>query len=405
MKREAFQERLAAQTSGVHVPPALAQRAVLAAQGKEKLYMKKKISLAVAFALLIVTLCAAAIAAANRWGMLDFVDRYAAEHYIPEDAQDYVETNVAVMENEWVSVSIRELYYDGRVSRMTVDMTPKEERTLIVSEETFMEDPFVNLTNNYIEGGDNDMRPVYQVIEDEGIEHVYSAGVFMKGAVDDMIAGAGDCMLGEDGTLTLYTQEEYMTDMPEREVTISVIITPFDEPLDMDSYANDEKAVVLDQPYTLVASINPTNAPVKEGEIANVYVSEAGADYPQAGVRVDRVVLEVKPQEIHATIEYSVTDRAKFDAVEGGLWFEFIDPAKEGKSWEQRLTEGLTGGGSARAVDSHPDTATRYCQQQTLGKNELHASYALRAFNVWEKNRYETREIRMRPAAAADLKR
>ena len=405
MRREAFQERLAAQTSGVRVPPALAQRAVLAAQGKESPYMKKKISLAVVFALLAVTLCAAAIAAANRWGMLDFVDRYAAEHYIPEDAQDYVRTDVAVMENEWVKVSVRELYYDGRVSRMTVDVTPKEENTLIVGEDTFMEDPFVNLLNNYVEGGNNDMRPVYQVIEDEGIEHVYSASVFMKGATADMIGGAGDYMLGEDGTLTIYSQEEYMTDMPSRDVTISAIIMPFEQPLGMDSYADYERAAVLDVPYTLVASVNQTDAPVKEGEIANVYVSEAGADYPQAGVRVDRVVLEVKPQEIHAAIEYSVTDREKFDAAEGGLWFEFIDPTKQGEPWEQRLTEGLAGGGWARAVDEDHDTATHYFQQETLGKNELHETYTLCAYNAWEKHRYETQEIRMRPATAADMEK
>lgn len=405
MKREAFKARLDEQTSGVRVPPALAQRAVLAAQGKESPYMKKKISLAVVFALLAVMLCAAAIAAANRWGMLDFVDRYSTKHYIPEDAQDYVETNVATMENEWVRVGIRELYYDGRVSRMTVDVTPKEENTLIVGEDTFMEDPFVNLTNNYVEGGDNDMRPVYRVVEDEGIERVYSASVFMKGAVGDMISGTGDFMLGEDGTLTLYVQEEYMTDMPSRDVTISAIIMPFDEPLGMDSHADYERAAVLNLPYTLVASVNPTDAPVKAGEIANVYVSEAGADYPQAGVRVDRVVLEVKPQEIHAAIEYSVTDREKFDAAEGGLWFEFIDPTKAGEPWEQRLMEGLAGGGSARAVDADPDTATRYCQQETLGKNELHETYTLRAFNAWEKERYETREIRMRPATTADIEK
>jgi len=401
MTREEMKKALHEQTACVHVPQALVKQTLLAAQGKEKTHMKKKISLAIAFALLAVMLCAAAIAAANRWGMLDFVDRYSVEHYIPEDAQDYVLGDVAAMENEWVTVNIRELYYDGRISRMTVDVTPKQKNTLIVGEDTYMEDPFVNLLNNYVEGGNNDMRPVHQVIQDEGIERVYSASVFMKGAAADMGMGAGDYMLGEDGTLTLYSEEEYLTDMPEREVSISVIIIPFDQPLSMDSRGDYEKAAVLETPVTLVASVNQTNAP--EGKIANVYVNEAPAEYPGAGVRVDRVTLEVKPQEIYATIEYSVTDQTRFDALEGGLWSEFIDPDKPGEGWEQRLASGLTGGGSSGAVDREAEKPTVFRQRETLGKNELHDVYTLRAFECWEKERFETREIRMRPATEKDM--
>lgn len=150
MTREEMKKALHEQTACVHVPQALVKQTLLAAQGKEKTHMKKKISLAIAFALLAVMLCAAAIAAANRWGMLDFVDRYSVEHYIPEDAQDYVLGDVAAMENEWVTVNIRELYYDGRISRMTVDVTPKGENVLLLGEDVCLEDPFINLTHEYV---------------------------------------------------------------------------------------------------------------------------------------------------------------------------------------------------------------------------------------------------------------
>ena len=319
MTREELKNKLHEQTACVHASPALKSRALLAAQGKDRTYMRKKISMAIALALIAVTLCAAALAAAGRWGMLDFADRYSTEHYIPDDAQDYIQTDVAAMENEWVTVSVRELYYDGRFSRVTVDVTPKEANTLIVSEDTFMEDPFVNLTNNYVQDGENDMRPVYQVIQDEGYEQVYAASVFMKGATEDMGMGSGDHMLAEDGTLTLYSQEEYLTDMPEREISISVIVMPFDEPLTVDSYADYDRAAVLETPVTLVAAVNPADA--QTGEIANVYVSEQSADYPSAGVRVDRVLIEVKPQEIYATVEYTVTDREKYAALDSWLCF------------------------------------------------------------------------------------
>ena len=220
---------------------------------------------------------------------------------------------------------------------------------------------------------------------------------------DDMAMGTMDYMLGEDGTLTIYSQEEYLTDMPEREAVISVIVMPFTQPLDMESRGEYEKAAVLETPVTLVASVNPTDAPVKAGEIANIYVSEAGADYPSAGVRVDRVTIEVKPQEIYATVDYTVTDWEKYDALEGGLWFEFIDPDKPGVAWEQQLTEGLTGGGSAGPVDREAERPAAHRQRGTLGKNELREVYTLRAYECWEKARFEAREFVMRPATQADM--
>ncbi|MBQ8906234.1 MAG: hypothetical protein IJY85_07695, partial [Ruminococcus sp.] len=113
--------------AGVQPNPYLAQRVLNAAHEKGEVRVKKKLSVGfiVTIVLLAVTLCSVAIAAANRWGMLDFVDRYATEHYIPQDAQEYVNTDVALMENEWVTVTVRELYYDGRISRVTLDVTPK----------------------------------------------------------------------------------------------------------------------------------------------------------------------------------------------------------------------------------------------------------------------------------------
>lgn len=401
MKREEMKNKLHAQTSCVHASPALKQRTLLAAQGKEQSYMKKKLSLAIVFALIAVMLGAAALAAAGRWGILDFADHYSAKHYIPADAQDYVDTDVSVMENEWVTVNIRELYYDGRFSRLTLDVTPKQTNTLLISDDTFMEDPFVNLTNTYVESGDNDMRSVYQVIADEGYEQVYAISVFMKGAMEDMILGTGDHMLGEDGTLTIYWQEEYQTNMPERVVSICVTVMPFDDPLTMDSWANYDRAVVLEAPVTLTAAVNPAN--VQEDVIANVYVSEQGADYPSAGVRVDRVLIEVKPQDIYTVIDYSITEREKYDALDSWLWFEFIDPVKPGEGWEQRLAEGLSGGGSSGAIDREDDNPSMFRQRGTLGKNELHDVYFLRAYSLSEKGRFETREFTMRPATEDDM--
>jgi len=163
MKRNEFRMQLHREMDSVHVSPALRQRVMNAAQGKGETIVRRKMTFALAAALMAMLLCAAALAAAGRWGILDFVGRYP-DSYIPEDAQDYVQTDVLTMENEWVTVAIRELYYDGRVSRMTADVTPKAENVLLMGEDACMEDLFINLSHEYIVDGDNDMRSICQVI-------------------------------------------------------------------------------------------------------------------------------------------------------------------------------------------------------------------------------------------------
>ena len=411
MTRKELAERLRRETDGVHASAALMQRTLRAAQGKEENQpvMMKKMTLAVAFALIAVTLCAAAIAAANRWGMLDFVDRYAVDHYIPEDAQNYVQTDVAQLENEWVTVSIRELYYDGRTSRMTVDVTPKAEHVLLVGEDTCLSDPFINLTHEYVMDGDNDMRTVYQVIGEEGYEAVYAATSCTFDAEHGITGGSMDYILGEDGTLTIFQQEEYAENRPQREVTFQAILMPYDTPLDPAGYADYDRREILEAPLILTASMNPTDAPIPEGVIANVYVSREPVEYPRVGVRVDRLTIEVKPQDIYAIIDYTVTDAEAYAKTDRGLWFEFIDPEladqlpADGQYAQQRLTSGLSGGGMVMPLDDEQSEPTMYRQTETLGKNELHDAYTLRAFNCWEKDRYETHTFAMRAATAEDL--
>lgn len=410
MTRKELAERLRTETDGVHAAPMLVQRTLRAAYEKEeKPVMKKKIAWAGAIALLAVTLCAAAIAAANRWGMLDFIDRYAVDHYIPEDAQDYVQTDVATLENEQFTVSIRELYYDGRTSRMTVDVTPREEHVLLVGEDVCLSDPFINLTQAYVMDGESDLRTVYQAAQEEGYESVYAANFCIMDSEYGITGGSMDYILGEDGTLTIFQQEEYAENRPQREVTLQAMLIPYETPLDPEGYADYDRRDTLETTLTLTASASATDAPVWDGEIPNVFVSREPVEYPGVGVRVDRLTIEVKPQDIYAIIDYTVTDMDAFARTDHGLWFEFIDPAKameqpaEGNYAQQRLTSGLSGGGMVSPTDGEMEEPTMYRQTETLGKNELHETYTLRAFDCWEKERYETHTFEMRTATAEDM--
>lgn len=83
-------------------------------------------------------------------------------------------------------------------------------------------------------------------------------------------------------------------------------------------------------------------------------VSTEPVDYAEVGVRIDKVTMMIKPLEIYYTIDYTVTNREKFAALDGGLDFEIIDPnSGAAEYWEQRLKDGP----SAQAQADRPTAA------------------------------------------------
>lgn len=114
-------------------------------------------------------------------------------------------------------------------------------------------------------------------------------------------------------------------------------------------------------------------------------------------MRIDKVTMMIKPLEIYYTIDYTVTNREKFAALDGGLDFEIIDPnSGAAEYWEQRLKDGPSGAGSSGPTDGGDwDTAVTWQQEGTLALSEWAQSYTLRAYSAWEKTRYDTHTIRM----------
>ena len=396
MKKEELAFTLRRQA--VQVSPALRQRTLRAARGKEATYMRRKITAAAAFALVAVTLAVVALATANHWGILDFVSRYQGA-YIPEDAASYVQTDVLQMQDERFRVNVREQYYDGRTARLAIDVTPLDSSILLTGVDTALTDNWQNLWQPESGWSEGDKRSVLDVLTERGYTQAYCVNVWTQDAQNGGMCGAMDYRLSEDGTLTIFMQEEYDDDRPTREMVIMADFSPYAFPVSADSAPDYEHRIRLEQPLVLTAAVDATIAPAAEGAVAGAYVSAEPVDYPQCGVRVERVLIEVKPQEIYATVDFTVTDQQAFDAMEDGLWFEFIDPqSTEAEPYAQRLKSGLSGGGGVYSQDD-----VHYRQTETLGKNELHSSYTLRAFSCWDKTRFETQTFAMRPATAQDL--
>ena len=394
MKREELSQALHRQMEGVQVSPQLRRRALAAARGKEeKPIMKKKLSAALAAALIIAALSAVALAAAGRAGILDFLSRYQGA-YIPDNAGDFIESDVATLEEDALTIRVRELYYDGRTARMTVDVTPKDAKTLLLGTDCSMLDSWQSLAQP-MDGSwdDADTRTVLDVYRAGGYTSAYRISLWTSEAATGRADSAMDYTLGEDGTLTVYLEQSYDSDLPGRDIALVVDAIPFADPegdiLDFDARRTASRELTM-----TAARAEPTAQAQAE-----VYVNAAPIVYESVGVRVDSVRIEVKPLELYATVEYTVIDRERYAQTDDGLWFEFIDPDSTAElPYEQRLADGLAAGGSSYPADGDLDTATRFVQQGTLGKNELRDSYTLRAFECWGKQRFETHTFEMIPA-------
>ena len=386
MKKEAFINSYRDEMADIHVSPQLKRRTLDALEGKENVVVKKRLSAVLLTIIAIFVMGAAAVAAVSRAGIVDFA-RFV-DSYVPEDAREYVQTDVMTVENDAVTVTLRELYYDGYIARMTVDVEPRDNKMLLLGMDMAPEDNCQNMTRLNGEWNEADSRTALDVFDEGGYETVYSANCHLWPDKGEVVSVSGDYNLSEDGILTLFAQTEFDQPMPERQTTLRVYLTPYGAPYTEAVYQWPEDQIVLELPVTL-----------KQAEYENAtYISTESVDYSTVGVRVDEIRLEVRAQEIHAMIDYTITDREAFSTLENGLWFEFMDPeSKAEQPYDQRLKSGMSGLGSNGPIDGEDlDSGVHFRQSETLGRNELHDTYTLRAYDAWEKERYETHTFAMK---------
>ena len=397
MKKETVSRQLREGMRGVRVSPQLRVQVLTAAQGR-KPGMNRTLSAVLAAVLLLAALSAVALAA-GRAGMLDFIGRFQ-DVEIPPDAADYIVSDTASLRVGGATAHVRELYYDGRTVRLTIDVTPDTADMLLLGPDCRMDDAWSFLTQSG-QGGEAEARTVLDVYQERGYASAWRVNVSTQEEAQGTAGGWLDYALGEDGTLTLCKQQLFEDDRAQREVTLRLSLTP----LEFISGSEDQDHAAFGElTLPLTAAVDPSAAPAAEGDRSGVHVSEEPVLFSDCGVRVDRLLIEEKPQELYVTIEYTVVDPALFAQQEGGLWFEFIDPASTANTpSEQRLTAGMTATGEVVPLDGDAGTATRYVQRETLGKSELRGSYTLRAFNCWSKERFETHELSLRPATREDL--
>lgn len=344
--------------------------------------MKRKFSAALVFALVAVLAVAVALAVANRAELLDYMNA-SSDAQIPYDAASYIKQGTESGEGNTFSLNVREKFYDGRTLRLTVDVTAKAPKTLLYGLDFFPEDSWQDLITLTYDGVDpSDERSILDVYHENGYEQMMRVQMnVLSQAEDDFANTTQEVVLNEDGTLTFFYVKEFETDEPTREIELSASAKEMTEK-DGKTESGDEETV--EAAFTVE----------KENSDEETAVSAEPVEYESIGVRVDKVTMTTGPLEINYTIEYTIIDAEKFKKTDDGLWFEFIDPdSTASEPYAQRLKDGFSRTGEVAPVDD-----THYRQTGMLSLDEKADTYTLRAYECWEKQRFDTHEIQMKKA-------
>ena len=380
MKEKEISDALRGSMNAVHLSPELRAKTLYAMRGSEERSpkMKRKFSVALVFALAAVLAVAVALAVANRKGVLDFLSY--SEATLPENAGDYVQTDIASDERDGLHAAVREVVYDGHRLWATVDSNMDGEKPLLTGLDYGLdEEKWAWLRHDESETDDRTILDVYKA---ENYTDAYYIVASVYDESDDQNTSC-EAHLQDDGTLTFYESISFEQAKAEREITVSVRAFKYEEK-DGRMNLNQKPMAELKLRFTAKASA------VDEETI----VSVEPVEYESIGVRVDRVTMAAKPLELDYAIEYTVVDAEKFAQTDDGLWFEFIDPnSREEQPYDQRLKEGFSGARSVEPVDD-----THFRQIGTLSLSEKADRYTLRAYECWEKRRFDTHEIRMEKA-------
>ena len=377
MKESQISDALRESMNAVRLSPALRARALCAMRGSEERRpkMKRKFSAALAFALVGVLVVAVALAVANRKGVLDFLSY--SEATLPENAGDYVQTDVAAGEQDGLHAVVREVVYDGHRLWATVDINMDGEKPLLTGLDYGLDDEWAWLRHDESETDDRSILDVYR-------EEGYTDACYIAAAIydeDDEKNTSCEVHLQDDGTLTFYESLLFEQEKAEREITVSVRAFKYEE---KDGKVNLNQKPIVELKFHFTAKASAVDE--------ETLVSVEPVEYERIGVRVDRVTVTTKPLEMDYAIEYTVVDAEKFAQTDDGLWFEFIDPnSTETEPYAQRLKDGFSRRGEVTQMDD-----THYRQTGTLSLDEKADCYTLRAYECWEKRRFDTHEIRMK---------
>ena len=174
--------------------------------------MKKRIPALALAVVLSVVFCTTALAIAARAGMLEYQNLFYNK-YVPENTKAAIERDVYATGNDLIDISVRELYYDGRTSRVTVDVKAKDESIFLAGFDTWGGGSWEWLNHLNPEFDESDTRTVAEVFTQGDYTASYNVNISLFS--EDSLAGSGDYFYTAPGVLTFFLTDNFENDLPD----------------------------------------------------------------------------------------------------------------------------------------------------------------------------------------------
>lgn len=353
-------------------------------RAEEEPAMKKKLSVTLAVAIVACLLLAAtALAAVSRAGILERLTGFFDVEVLPEASQLITQPTQAGGELDVAEFTLREAIYDGEYVYLLVDVQPAQ-GILLLGPDTLPKDLFACLRPGQSVSDmtiadyarENDLRMFQTSIgsTDQSDIDLESLGYYLN---DD-----GSLSYDITATVTQKGTQALEIDLRCTVLPIAAAQNPEEESMAMGRL--DEGAAITPlSDFMLVTdelqTVNLTATLEKSGQ-EHTRSCETPAVYDGCGVRVDKVTLTGTPMALYYQIDFTVVDQDAYAATEDGVWFEFIGEDGDASASGATLSGMVMPLGDGRLRQSGSLSAM----------SELPASIELRAYDCWEKTRFET---------------
>ena len=372
----------------------------LTAPVKEK-RMKLSIGWVTALVLVCVLATGAVAATLNIFGLRDVFFRYAEETgaTLSENIEASIREDGTTVTTENAVYTVDETYYDEFYVRLTVTIRP-EEKVLPISSLSMGES-----------AADDDLWNYYSQFESEEtlgdfVRNNYGGRVarmeaFLNPAADEEPEWEGEPDMGSefrlngDGSVTVqYNWEtgEYLEQKAERKALLNLHYIPARPIEDDEDYFcfDDEKQETVQIPLTLYFSGNEKLA------------CEDELDFPEAGVKVKKIVMTVTALDINCQLDYVITDPERFAAAqpeETLLAFRFVSPDENAADSGKVYPEGFNSSFVTHSSENDPDY---HHSVFSVSRDALGDHYTIQAFNRMLDQTFGTAEFRVQPLETAE---
>ena len=299
LNRKEFHEAINTTLSGLQADPWLYQR-VAAGLDEGEVRVKRKVTTAMIFAaILIIVTMGIAFALTNGFGILDFVRVKRPNVEVPENAEQYIEHDLDVVETEHFTVSYREASYDGKTCHIVYDVIPKSKEQLLFDKP--LDEYWYGQTHldpdpeKMLEDG----RTILDRWDEGGYTNGWEVEIDVGSDTEDIRTyGCRGVLDEETGIYTGWLEVTFESLKEERTLWFSARMLPLMDMHDENSedYDHEEHGYMK---KTFQAAVS--------GEEV-VLVNTNPVLFSTIGVQVDHIRLMILPQEIQYQIDYSLTD-------------------------------------------------------------------------------------------------